>query len=78
LGWRTAYAGILPAERIESLPIAAWHHDVSSGLRAPAADSFTRIAEMDGDVVGYCFVAAPGRDEPAGSTARSKRQNKSR
>ncbi len=31
------------------------------------ADSFTRIAEIDGAPVGYCFVAAPGREEPKGS-----------
>lgn len=66
-GWRVAYTGIVPAERIENLPITQWRHDVSSGLRAPVADSFTRVAEIDGEVAGYCFVAAPGRDEPAGS-----------
>ncbi len=51
-GWRVAYTGIVPAERIENLPITQWRHDVSSGLRAPVADSFTRVAEIDGEVVG--------------------------
>lgn len=67
-GWRVAYSGIVPTERIENLPLAAWRHDISSGLRTPVADSFTRIAEMDGEVVGYCFVAAPGRDESPDSS----------
>lgn len=66
-GWRVAYSGIVPAERLENLPIAAWRHDISAGLRKPEADSFTRIADIDGEVVGYCYVAAPGRDEPPGS-----------
>lgn len=47
--------------------MSGWRHDVSTGLRSPVADSFTRIAELEGGVVGYCYVAAPGRDEPAGS-----------
>ena len=34
------------------------------GLRSPRGSSFTWIAERDGEVVGYCFVAAPGRTEP--------------
>jgi GNAT superfamily N-acetyltransferase len=67
-GWRSAYPGIVPEERIEKLPIAGWRHDVGSGLRSPAGDSFTRIAEADGEAAGYCFVAAPGREEPAAST----------
>ena len=32
-GWRVAYSGIVPAERLENLPIAAWRHDISAGLR---------------------------------------------
>ncbi|MDP9187631.1 MAG: GNAT family N-acetyltransferase [Actinomycetota bacterium] len=66
-GWRVAYNGIVPTEQIENLPVSAWRHDVTSGLRSPVADSFSRIAEVDGNVVGYCYVAAPGRDEPADS-----------
>jgi GNAT superfamily N-acetyltransferase len=66
-GWRAAYPGIVPAERIESLPIAGWRHDVRSGLRSPEGDSFTLIAELDGAVAGYCYVAAPGRENPPDS-----------
>lgn len=66
-GWRAAYRGIVPAERIENLPVSGWRHDIAAGLRSPVADSFTRIAEIEGAPVGYCFVAAPGREEPPGS-----------
>lgn len=66
-GWRAGYPGIVPQALIEKLPVAAWRHDVSSGLRAPLADAFTRIAELDGETVGYAYVAAPGREQPAGS-----------
>jgi GNAT superfamily N-acetyltransferase len=67
-GWRAAYPGIVSKGRIENLPIAGWRHDVGSGLRSPVDDSFTWIAEAEGEAAGYCFVAAPGREEPADST----------
>lgn len=66
-GWRSAYTGMVPDKLIKELPLAAWRHDVSSGLRAPVADAFTRIAELDEEVAGYCYVAAPGRGDPEGS-----------
>ena len=66
-GWRTAYRGIVPATYIERLPISGWRHDIAAGLRSPEGDSFTWIADVDGTPAGYCFVAAPGREEPEGS-----------
>jgi GNAT superfamily N-acetyltransferase len=66
-GWRAAYAGMVPDRLIENLPLAAWRHDVGSGVRAPIADAFTHVAIVDGAVAGYCYVAAPGREEPEGS-----------
>ena len=66
-GWRVAYSGIVPAEQVANLPTEDWRRDISAGLRDPVADSFTRIAEIGDEVVGYCYVAAPGRDEPPGS-----------
>jgi GNAT superfamily N-acetyltransferase len=67
-GWRAAYPGIVPAELIEKLPIEGWRHDIGAGLRSPEGDAFTRIAELDGEITGYCYVAAPGREEPERST----------
>jgi GNAT superfamily N-acetyltransferase len=68
-GWRAAYPGIVPARHLRDLPVSTWRSDVRSGLRAPEGDSFTRIADLDGVVAGYCFVAAPARGEPEGSRA---------
>jgi GNAT superfamily N-acetyltransferase len=63
-GWRAAYPGIVPARHLRDLPISTWRSDIRNGLRSPEGDSFTRIADLDGVVAGYCYVAAPARDEP--------------
>lgn len=66
-GWREGYRGIVPSEAFDRLPVAQWRREMREGLRSPRGSSFTWIAERDGDVVGYCFVAAPGRTEPGDS-----------
>jgi len=66
-GWRAAYRSMVPEPMIEQLPMAAWRHDVGTGLRSPVADAFTDVAIADGEIAGYCYVAAPGREEPEGS-----------
>ncbi len=66
-GWRAAYPGIVPARHLRDLPISTWRSDIRSGLRAPEGDSFTWIADLDGVVAGYCYVAAPAKREPEGS-----------
>jgi ribosomal protein S18 acetylase RimI-like enzyme len=66
-GWRSAYPGIVPARHIRDLPISTWRSNIRNGLRSPEGDSFTRIADLDGVVAGYCYVAAPARGEPEGS-----------
>ena len=62
-GWREGYRDIVPAERLEHLPVASWRRQMAAGLAHPRGHSFTRIAELDGGFAGYCFVAAPGREE---------------
>lgn len=66
-GWREGYRGIIPDEHLEHLPVASWRREITDGLREPRADSFSQVAELDGSFAGYCFVAAPGRDEPEGA-----------
>jgi ribosomal protein S18 acetylase RimI-like enzyme len=66
-GWEAAYGPILGDEAVRNLPVSAWRHEVNTGLRAPEADSFTKLAELEGAIAGYCYVAAPGRGEPSGS-----------
>ena len=63
-GWRVGYRGLVPREYLEHLPVAQWRREMTAGLRDPRGDSFTRIAELDGEFAGYCFVAAPGREQP--------------
>lgn len=66
-GWREGYRGIVPGHYLERLPVSRWLREMRDGLREPRGDSFTRIAEIDRTFAGYCFVAAPGREEPDGS-----------
>jgi GNAT superfamily N-acetyltransferase len=63
-GWREGYADIVPAEYRSHLPVGRWRREMTAGLESPRGDSFTRIGDMDGAFAGYCFVAAPGREEP--------------
>lgn len=67
-GWRAGYGGLVPSDYLDRLPVAQWGREMSEGLRSPRGDSFTRIAELDGSFAGYCYVAAPGREQPDGST----------
>jgi GNAT superfamily N-acetyltransferase len=63
-GWLAAYRGIVPDAHLKKLPIPAWRHDVRRGLTRPERRSFTKLAELHGRTVGYCYVAAPARGEP--------------
>jgi GNAT superfamily N-acetyltransferase len=65
-GWRTAYRDIVAQEKLADLPIARWRHEVHVGLRRPVEDSFSYVAEIDGEFAGYCFVAAPSREPDEG------------
>ncbi|MFN2611839.1 MAG: N-acetyltransferase family protein, partial [Solirubrobacterales bacterium] len=65
--WRVAYRGILPAGYLDDLPLDAWRVNVSEGLRSPTGDSFGRVVELEEGIVGHCYVAAPGREEPPDS-----------
>lgn len=65
-GWRTAYRDIVTPDRLADLPIARWHHEVHVGLRRPLGDAFSYVAEINGGFAGYCFVAAPCREQDLG------------
>ena len=68
-GWRAGFRGLVPPDYLERLPVAQWRREMSEGLRNPRGDSFTRIAELDGSFAGYCFVVAPGREQPDSNRA---------
>jgi GNAT superfamily N-acetyltransferase len=66
-GWREGYRGIVDPKRLADLPVARWRHEIGTGLRRPVGDAFTRVAEGEGgEVVGYCYVAAPSRSGELG------------
>jgi ribosomal protein S18 acetylase RimI-like enzyme len=65
-GWRTAYRDIVAPQRLAELPVARWRHEVHVGLRRPADDAFSMVAEIEGRFAGYCFVAAPSREKEFG------------
>jgi len=67
-GWRAAYRGIVAPERLADLPIPRWRHEVHVGLLRPVGDAFTRVAEIGGKFVGYCYVAAPSREADLAGT----------
>jgi GNAT superfamily N-acetyltransferase len=66
-GWRTAYRGIVSPETLADLPIDRWQHEVSVGLKRPIEDAFTYVAEAEGELAGYCYVAAPTREAELGA-----------
>jgi GNAT superfamily N-acetyltransferase len=65
-GWRAAYRDIVAPDRLADLPVARWRHEVHVGLRRPVEDAFSYVAEIDGRFAGYCFVAAPSREQDLG------------
>ena len=71
---RVRLAHRLPGHRPDPSDREAADRRLAARHRGRAAlargDSFTRIAELEGAPVGYCFVAAPGREEPEGSQGR--------
>lgn len=69
LGWRTAYAGIVPQETLGQLPVDRWGHEIRVGIRRPLGDAFTYVAELDGEIAGYVYVAVPSRDADLGPEA---------
>lgn len=61
-GWREAYRGIVSPAKLADLPIDRWRHEIGVGLRRPIDDAFTYVAEIGGELAGYCYVAAPTRE----------------
>jgi GNAT superfamily N-acetyltransferase len=68
-GWRAGYRDIVSPERLADLPTDRWRHEIGVGLRRPLEDAFTYVAEIDGEFVGYCYVAAPSKEPDLGREA---------
>jgi GNAT superfamily N-acetyltransferase len=61
-GWRSAYKGIVDANRLAGIPIKAWAREIRWNLEHPAEGSFSLVAELDGKFAGSIFVVTPARD----------------
>jgi ribosomal protein S18 acetylase RimI-like enzyme len=63
-GWRAGYRGIVPDESLAQLSVddrtERWREFLAKD------ESFTLVAEVEGEVAGLCGVARPSRDEDAG------------
>lgn len=67
-GWRHAYRGIVPDDRLAELDAATLAASRRETLAAPAPTAVL-VAEDDRGVQGYVIVGAPRRPEHAGDTA---------
>jgi GNAT superfamily N-acetyltransferase len=65
--WRVAYRGIVEDSILEAIPVAQWGREIAGHIDGLSGDSFSRVATEEGGVIGSCYVAAPGREEPEGS-----------
>lgn len=64
--WQVAYRGLVPDVVLDAL---STEHREDSWRKRLAEDgdaSFTLVAELNGDVAGFCSVTAPSRDDDAG------------
>jgi ribosomal protein S18 acetylase RimI-like enzyme len=59
--WQAAYAGLLPADLLNSLDVDRRTADWSQRLEAASAGSFVLVLERDGTVRGFVW-AGPARD----------------
>lgn len=60
--WQVGYRALLEDELLDGLDVDAWITRRREHLDAPRADSFNRVAEVDGAVVGWA-AAGPSRDD---------------
>jgi len=65
--WRVAYRGLLPDDLLDRLSVEDREESWRGILEDAGDESFTLVA-IDGErqLVGFCAVAAPARDEDAG------------
>lgn len=62
--WQAAYSGLLPATVLDSLSVGQREAQWRQWLGERDA-SFTRVAEIEGRIAGFCSAATPSRDDDA-------------
>lgn len=65
--WRTAYRGIVPDALLDRLSVAARYERAREALAAPGPGR-TFVAELDGEVAGWCRTGPARDDDPPGET----------
>lgn len=63
--WQIAYRGLVPDEVLDNLSLAHRESTWQTVLVRNAEGAFTLVAERD-QVVGFCSIIAPSRDDDAG------------
>lgn len=63
--WQIAYRGLVPDEVLDNLSIAHRASTWQTVLARNAEGAFTLVAER-GQIVGFCSIIAPSRDDDAG------------
>jgi ribosomal protein S18 acetylase RimI-like enzyme len=67
--WQVAYRGLLSDDELDGLSVDGRAERWTQLLSRSQATGFTLVAEEDGEVVGFCSVVAPARDEDLGTRA---------
>jgi ribosomal protein S18 acetylase RimI-like enzyme len=67
--WRAAYRGLLSDQELEGLSVDRRAERWTTLLAERDASSFTLVAEQADEVVGFCSVVAPARDDDLGRRA---------
>jgi GNAT superfamily N-acetyltransferase len=65
--WQVAYRGLVPDEVLDALSLAQRESAWQALLERNAEGEFTLVAERGSDVVAFCSVIAPSRDDDADS-----------
>jgi len=60
--WKVAYAGLIDSERLASLGLPQRERQWRDRLAPAGGEASTLVAEMGGEIVGFCALALPARD----------------
>jgi GNAT superfamily N-acetyltransferase len=65
-GWQAAYVGLIDQDRLANIPVKVWAREIRGNLADLESASFSIVAELEGRVVGSCFVTGRARDGDLG------------
>ena len=65
-GWRTAYVGMIEAERLAAIDLDEWARTIRGNLEGLSEGSFSLVALAGGEIAGSCYAVSPPRDDDLG------------